>query len=66
MMHIRERYQKDPLFASMVDTMMAFIEQGNTTPTEIREAAMLAQIMYEERNLRPVIFTRDDVMRNKV
>ena len=32
----------------------------------IREAAMLAQIMYEETHLRPTIFTRDQILGGKV
>jgi len=31
------------------------IERADFTPTEIREAAMLAQIKYEELHIRPLI-----------
>jgi hypothetical protein len=34
------------------------IEHATFTPTEIREAAMLAQIKYEELHIRPVILER--------
>jgi hypothetical protein len=65
-MNIRDRYQNDAAFRTLVDTLHSVIERGDFTPTEIREAAMLAQIMYEERHVRPIIFTRDDVINGKV
>jgi predicted RNA-binding protein associated with RNAse of E/G family len=66
MMKIKDRYMNDPMFKMMVDSLVNAIESGQITPTEAREAAMLAQIMYEERNHRPITFTRDDVMRGRV
>jgi hypothetical protein len=66
MMKMQERYQNDPVFHSIVDLLCMELERGQYTPTEVREAAMLAQIMYEERQPRPVIFTRGDVMSGKV
>lgn len=63
---IRQRYETDASFRQMVNMMQACIEQGQFTPTEIREGAMLAQILYEERHLRPIVFSRDDVIRGKV
>ena len=54
----RERYMSDPAFAALVNTIIATIKQGDFTPTEIREAALLAHIIYEERNcsLKPLPF----------
>ena len=56
---VRERYHHDLLFRTAVDTLVAFAEQahaqGNTlTPTEFREAAMLAATIFEERHVRPI------------
>lgn len=48
-----ERYRNDATFRALVDMMRAAIERAEFTPSEIREAAMLAQILYEETNLRP-------------
>jgi len=42
-----ERYRNDPVFHNLVDQIYHLIKQGEYTPTEIREAAMLAQIKYE-------------------
>ena len=65
-MGLRERYQTDSHFRALVDTFQALIHQAQFTPTEIREAAMLAQIMYESIHPRPVFFTRSDVLDGKV
>ena len=66
MMKMHERYHEDPAFQSLVDLMQVELERGQFTPTEVREAAMLAQILHEDRHPRPTTFTRDDVMRGKV
>jgi hypothetical protein len=49
MRSVRDRYLTDAVFHQLVDTLHALISQAEFTPTEIREAAMLAQILYEER-----------------
>jgi hypothetical protein len=56
----RERYNQDPLFRMLADTIYRIAERahadGNTfTPTELREAAMVAAVMFEERHMRPVV-----------
>lgn len=66
MMSIRERYYSDKAFQTLVNVFQAYIQECKFTPTEIREAAMLAQILYEEQQpARPIIFTRDQVMREE-
>jgi hypothetical protein len=47
-----ERYHRDPTFAALVDVMEAAIHRAEYTPTELREAAMLAAVRYETRNWR--------------
>lgn len=66
MMAIRDRYANDPHFHTLVDAMQAHILAGQFTPTEIREAALLAQIIYEETHIRPTFFTREQVLGKKV
>jgi len=66
MMRMHQRYEEDPAFRNLVDTMYVCIQQGQFTPTEIREAAMLAQIRYEDRHPRPTIFTAREFMEGKV
>lgn len=62
-MSIWERYQSDPAFRGLVDQMQVAIERAEFTPTEIREAAMLAQIMFEDKHPRLIQFTKQDVRR---
>ena len=49
MMTPEERYLRDTTFKILVDSLEAQIHQANYTPTELREAAILAAIHYEER-----------------
>lgn len=51
-MTLRDRYYKDNYFHTLVDMMVAQIQDCNFTPSEMREAAILASIIYEEHNLR--------------
>lgn len=56
MLTVRERYERDQIFRTMVDSLLWAIEALEITPTEAREAAMLAQLMYEERHPRPILY----------
>ncbi len=53
-----DRYRTDMSFRTLVDIMLHHIREAKYTPSEIREAAMLAQIMYEETILRPFMIER--------
>ena len=46
------RYRRDPKFRSLVDMMEAHIHSADFTPTEMREAALLAAIHYEHKRVR--------------
>ena len=65
-MKMHERYMNDPKFHALVDMILSVIMNGEFTPTEIREAAMLAQIRYEEIKPRQTAFTIEDIQRGKV
>lgn len=65
-MKIWDRYRQDPLFGRIVDQMISTLLDGQVTPTEMREAAMLAQIKYEDMQPRPTVFTKDDVLKGIV
>jgi hypothetical protein len=49
-----ERYHRDPQFKMLVDTLELHIHRAQFTPTELREAAILAAIKYECRTVRPL------------
>jgi len=46
------RYRGDPKFRQLVDMMEAHMHSADFTPTEMREAAILAAINYESRRVR--------------
>ena len=48
-----DRYMRDPHFHALVDVLENAIHVAQYTPTEIREAAMLAAIRYEMRRGMP-------------
>ena len=48
----RERYYNDPEFHVLVDYMVNFIVNNKYTPSEMRDAAILASIIYDEKNIR--------------
>lgn len=60
-MTMRERYQIDNHFHTLVDMMMHFIQEAKYTPSEMREAAILASIIYEERNIKQMVFIEKNV-----
>lgn len=56
MMTGQDRYLHDPVFHTLVDTIYVAIDQLQYTPSEIRDAAMLAALHWEMRQVRPVRF----------
>lgn len=49
-----ERYQRDPVFRALVDTMRSQLRACQVTPSELREAVILAAQMHEAENVRPL------------
>ena len=49
-----ERYKSDPIFAAVVDVLYSMLDRSDNmyTPTELREAAMLAALKYEYTHVR--------------
>ena len=54
-MTAQERYQTDPQFRTLVEMMYKAIISAKFTPTEMREAAILASIKYEMSMPHPSI-----------
>jgi hypothetical protein len=52
-----DRYRNDQLFAQLVDIIYKSCKLGKFTPSEVREAATLAQIKFEMDNPRPVMLS---------
>jgi hypothetical protein len=59
------RYQQDPMFHALVDTLYLFIAKGEMTPTEVREAAILAAMRYEYLHVRPLVLGPRDLAGTK-
>jgi hypothetical protein len=45
----RDRYRRDASFRKLVDIMVSMIIKSEFSPSEMREAAVLASTIYEER-----------------
>jgi hypothetical protein len=52
----RDKYMSDPEYHYLVNTLTGFIESAHFTPSELREACVLASINYEMRHVRSVKF----------
>lgn len=48
----KEKYMNDPEYHQLVNMLENFIEQARFTPSEMREACVLATINYEMRHIR--------------
>jgi hypothetical protein len=48
----KEKYHRDPNYRSLVDTMVQMIRKCEYTPSELREAAILASTIYEMEHVR--------------
>ncbi len=48
----KEKYMNDPEYNYLVNTLEQMIEQARFTPSELREACILASINYEMRHIR--------------
>ena len=61
MLSLKERYDFDPAFNALVKLMLAQICQGQFTPSELRQAAMLAAIQYEMMQPpKPIILEEEE------
>jgi len=54
---VRERYRIDPTFRAYVDAMRKAIVELHLTPGELRDAAVLAATLEEERRPVPLVAT---------
>ncbi len=57
-----ERYHRDNAFRVLVDSLYYQIHLGNYTPTELREAVILAAIKYEELNIKRAYFYENPII----
>lgn len=55
MMSPTERYQRDPEFKALVDVLRDQLIRCQFTPTELREAVILAATLFDRTHLRPFL-----------
>ena len=56
----KEKYANDPNYRRLVDMLEALIVKAEFTPSEIREACMLACIRHEHyRRIRPIVVSAE-------
>ena len=48
----KDKYMNDPEYHALVNMLESFIHQARFTPSELREASILASINYEMQNIR--------------
>jgi hypothetical protein len=48
----KEKYLNDPQYNHLVNMLESMIEKAQFTPSELREACVLASINYEMRHIR--------------
>ena len=52
---VKDRYLRDPLFHTLVEILLAQLNECSFTPTELREAAMLAASIHDVRHVQPLV-----------
>jgi hypothetical protein len=52
-----ERYRHDATFRQLVDMLECLLHDAKTTPTEIRDACLLALIHHEQKAVRGWVMT---------
>ena len=55
-----QKYEDDPHFRVLVDTMTSLLWNGEYTGSEIREAAIFAMMKVEAIRIRPLLFDPND------
>ena|ERR1700675_271563 len=57
------RYKSDSTFRTAVDILRSFLQEYRLTPSELREAVVLAATMHEMTNIRPLFIRDIDLMK---
>lgn len=56
-----ERYRTDSSFKQLVDMLQLLVRDGQFTPSELREACVLAATINEYQTIRPMLVDRDNL-----
>lgn len=58
---LKERYRRDAQFHAMVDHIYHFMAQQKVQPYEVRDAAFIAEMIYRERHITPMLMDIDSI-----
>lgn len=61
MTSLRNKYESDIHFKTLVDFLVNNINTFKYSPSEMREAAMLASIIYESTNVSQMVYIESDI-----
>lgn len=56
MVNPRDKYRNDVYFRKIVNMIISLLDSCEYTPSELREAVVLASIIYHERHSSPIMF----------
>ena len=59
----KDRYRTDPVFHRLVDILRGILHENQATPSELREALMLAAYIEEMENPGPALHRIDSLRR---
>jgi len=57
---VYDRYMFDPVFHTVVDGMIKMLTDYQLTPSEMREAAMLACVQFEQSRTRSTMPSQEE------
>lgn len=57
---LKNRYQNDPRFHNMVAQALHVMESCQAQPYEVRDAVFLAEVMFNERHVKPMYIGGSD------
>lgn len=58
---LKDRYRRDVQFHQMVDQLYHFMAQQKVQPYEVRDAAFIAELIYRERHITPIMMDVDNI-----
>lgn len=57
---LKDRYRNDSHFRAIVTQLTAFMTQQKVQPYEVRDAAFIAEMLYREMHVTPMIMAADE------
>ncbi len=56
---LKDRYQRDAQFHALVDQLYNFMATTRVQPYEVRDAAFVAELIYREKHITPLVMDAD-------